>query len=271
MVRTGHDRQRLPPSRTGPPQTNGCLGERTRVRDAVPVRRRRERPDELGVGNRAGAPRVAGLDAGRGSETGQGLVEFVLVFPILVVLLMGFIEFAFAFNALLSMNYATRNGALVAAEAGNSPGADCFVLNNVDASVGAPANASNITQVQIFWTDANGAPLDTSGALWSPGDGTPRAANTYVRSSAAQTCPDSADSPSIFYTRTANNYPLAARCNDILGSLAACQTGHATLDEIGVEVTYNDAWKTPLANLVGLSGTGFTLVQANEMRMEPVI
>jgi Flp pilus assembly protein TadG len=271
MVRTGHDRRRLQSSRTGRPPTNGYLGDQPRVSDAVLVTRPHLRSTAFRRSRRALHPRVARPRREASRASGQGLVEFVLVFPIMVVLIMGFIEFAFAFNALLSMNYATRNGALVAAEAGNSPGGDCFVLNNVDSSVGPPANAAYITQVQIFWTDANGEPLDTSGNLWSAGDATPQAANTYVRASALQNCPDSEDSPQIFYTRTANNYPLSARCNDILGNLASCRSGHATLDEIGVQVTYNDAWKTPLHDLVGLSGSGFTLVQANEMRMEPVI
>ena len=57
--------------------------------------------------------------AGRGSR-GQSLVEFALVFPIFLLLLFGIIEFAFVFNAQLSLNYATRDAALIAAEAGNN-------------------------------------------------------------------------------------------------------------------------------------------------------
>jgi hypothetical protein len=43
------------------------------------------------------------------------------------------------------------------------------------------------------------------------------------------------------------------------------------VDTIGVKVTYQHTWVTPLANLVGLGGTGTTLTQSNAMRMEPVL
>jgi Flp pilus assembly protein TadG len=199
------------------------------------------------------------------------MVQFALVFPLFLMLLMALIEFTFAFNALLTLNYATRNGALIAAEAGNSPGADCVILQNVDNSITDPASEKNIVAVQIFWTDSNGYPLDTAGGAWFAGDSNPAATNTYVRTTAAQTCPDGADFPPIYYTQTASNYPVSQRCNDILGSLAACATGHATLDDIGVKITYTQAWRTPMHEVVGLLGNGWTLIQANEMRMEPVL
>ena len=56
----------------------------------------------------------------RHGDTGQSLVEFALVIPIFLVLLMAVIEFAFLMNGQLSINYATRDAALIAAEAGNA-------------------------------------------------------------------------------------------------------------------------------------------------------
>lgn len=44
---------------------------------------------------------------------GQTLVEFALTFPLFLVVLFGIIEFAFLFNAQLSLNYATRDASLV--------------------------------------------------------------------------------------------------------------------------------------------------------------
>jgi Flp pilus assembly protein TadG len=204
-------------------------------------------------------------------QAGQALVQFVLTFPLFLILLMALIEFAFAFNALLSLNYATRNGALIAAEAGSSPGGDCVILENVDASISDPATEKNISQVLIFWTDTNGKPLDTTGTVWYAGDSNPMAANTYARASSPQTCPDGNDYPDISYTQVSVNYPADQRCNDVLGSLALCPTGHATLDDIGVQITYSQSWKTPMHTFIGLMGNGWTLVQANEMRMEPVL
>ena len=50
-----------------------------------------------------------------------------------------------------------------------------------------------------------------------------------------------------------------------------CLAGHPGLDTIGVQITYSDTWRTPLHNLIGLMGNGWTLVQSNQMRMEPVL
>ena len=72
------------------------------------------------------------LRRSKGSR-GQSLVEFALVFPIFFTLLLGMIEFAFVFNAILAVNYAARDAALAAAEAGDRSGADCIIL---DASIG---------------------------------------------------------------------------------------------------------------------------------------
>ena len=95
----------------------------------------------------------------RARQAGQSLVEFSLVIPLFLILLMAVIEFAFLMNGQLSINYATRDAALVAAEAGNAVGADCVILQKVEQDVTAPANPANISQVQVFWTNANGQPL----------------------------------------------------------------------------------------------------------------
>ena len=116
----------------------------------------------------------------RARQAGQSLVEFSLVIPIFLILLMAVIEFAFLMNGQLSINYATRDAALVAAEAGNAVGADCVILQKVEQDVTAPANPANIWQVQIFWTNANGQPLDTSGNVTTFGSAS-QAADTYTR------------------------------------------------------------------------------------------
>jgi Flp pilus assembly protein TadG len=206
----------------------------------------------------------------QGRETGQSLVEFALVFPIFLVMLLAIIEFAFLMNGQLSINYATRDAALVAAEAGNGLGADCVILQKVEQDVTAPANPANISQVQIFWTNANGQPLDTSGNVTTFGSGS-QAADTYNRASST-TC-TFADGTTLtvpYSLQGTANYPDSARCNGILGA-PYCAAGHPGLDTIGVQVTYNDTWRTPLHNLIGLLGNGWTLTQSNEMRMEPVL
>ena len=67
------------------------------------------------------------------------------------------IEFAFVFSALLGVNYASRNAALIAAEAGNDQLADCVILQQVEDSIGAPGNKANVTTVTIYRTDQSGS------------------------------------------------------------------------------------------------------------------
>jgi Flp pilus assembly protein TadG len=167
-----------------------------------------------------------------------------LVFPFFMIILFGVIEFAFVLNASLSIEFATRDGALAAAEAGTTPGADCSILKVVDAGIGAPADRNAITEVQIYKSDPNGNPVG------------PR--NTYSRSG-------SAACPGLPYHLVSANYVDKDRCNildpDVCGGV----------DTIGVQVTYEYAWKTPLARLLPMTGSGYTLVTNNAMRMEPVL
>lgn len=91
------------------------------------------------TGRRSGHPRRRGL---RGDE-GQAMVEFVLVLPLLLVLLLGMLDFGKAFNYWIDANHLASEGARLAAVAGTnavSPG------NCVDGS--APAGQTLVTYVQ---------------------------------------------------------------------------------------------------------------------------
>ena len=185
---------------------------------------------------------------------GQALVEFSLVFVIFVTMLMGFLEFTFVFNALLSIGHATRDAALTAAEAGNNTGADCIILAQVEEDVNAPADPSRITQVVIYRSDLNGAVYLGQ-------------QNVYTRGSTTCTLSDGTTLTVPYSLSGTALYPTTSRCN----VQAGCGSGHPSVDTIGVKVTYRHSWVTPLANLVSLGGTGTTLVQSNAMRMEPVL
>jgi len=195
--------------------------------------------------------------SGRDRARGQGLVEFSLAIPVFLTVMMAILEFGFMFNSWISLNYATRNAALLAAEAGNGSGADCVILAQVEKDVSAPADKANIQQVQIQWTDVNGN-IQNSGA----------AVNNYNRTgSTTCTLPDNSTLTVPYTLQGTAGYPDSARCNVVNG----CGTGHPGLDTIGVEVTYLHKWRTPFPGLVGLSGNGWTLVQSNQMRMEPIL
>ena len=193
----------------------------------------------------------------RTGQRGQGLVEFSLTFPLFFTMLVAILEFGFAFNSWIGLNYATRNAALLAAEAGNGSGGDCVILAEIEKDVVPPADQRNIQQVQIAWTDVNGN-IQNGGA----------AVNTYTRTgSTTCTLPDGTRLTVPYTIQGAAGYPEASRCNVIAG----CGGGHPGLDTIGVQVTYLHTWRTPFPGLLRFGGAGWTLVQSNQMRMEPIL
>ena len=173
-------------------------------------------------------------------------------------MLMGILEFSFVFNAQLSIGHATRDAALLGAEAGNAAAADCVILAQVEKDVTSPADRARITQVVVYRADQNGAVY--SGQQ-----------NIYARTgSTSCLMPDGLTTLTVPYSipvATPGTYPVATRCN----VQAGCGSGHPAVDTIGVKITYQHTWVTPLANLVSLGGTGMTLTQSNAMRMEPVL
>jgi len=191
--------------------------------------------------------------AAKRSGRGQALVEFALVFPIFIVVLLGIIEFAFLFNALLSVNYSARDAALAAAEAGDGVGADCVILDAVDAAIGAPTSDNRIVKVEIYQATAAGVLV-------------PGKLTTYARGGTTSGAACGTTGLSVPYTRTANGYPEATRCN----VLAGCPSGSTTVDNVAVRVTYTHTYVTPLQNFLGGGGT-LTFDRTSVMRMEPVL
>ncbi len=203
----------------------------------------------------------------RPDDRGQSLVEFALVFPIFLVLLLSTIEFAFAFNAVLSANYATRDASLVGAEAGSAAGADCVILAKVLGDMTPPVDASKISQVIIYRANSSGGPVTgnytTSGNVWTHGGSTD--------------CSAYGGSATLPFTLTTANYAeglpnlatgVGGRCDYING----CPSNALrTRDTIGVQVTYTYIWHTPLSNFVPLPAGSFQVVRSNEMRMEPIL
>lgn len=192
------------------------------------------------------------------NSKGQALVEFAFVFPLFMVLLVAVIEYGFLMNANLASSYATRDASLVGAEAGNNTGADCAILKKIEDDINGPSSTSNIANVQIYWADA------TTGAMIGSN------VNTYVRSTSMTiSCTVGGSSFTLPYQKTTSGYPEANRCNVINGS--TCASGHSGLDTIGVQITYNYQWHTPLKGLLGFAGSGWTIVKSNAMEMEPVL
>jgi hypothetical protein len=196
---------------------------------------------------------------------GQTLVEFALVLPLFLILLMGVVEFAFMFNATLGINFATRDASLIAAEAGSQSTADCAILAKIEQAIGAPLDktktaTSGIQSVTIYKADRAGNPV--SGV------------QTVYDRTGSMVCAGFSPNP-MPYTLGTNGYPMGeaptgGRC-DIL---AGC-TASIPMDSIGVRIVYRYYLHTPVRNLVnflpGASGGYVDFSWSNVMRMEPIL
>jgi Flp pilus assembly protein TadG len=198
-------------------------------------------------------------DRGRG----QTLVEFALVIPLFLILLMGVIEFAFMFNATLAINFASRNASLIGAESGSNTLADCAILAKIEQDIGAPLDKVNIQSVTVYKADRAGKQMS------------PAVENVYTRTG-TMTCTGYTPS-SVPYANppSPNTYPMGeaptgGRCD----VLAGCSPT-IPMDSIGVKIVYRYFFHTPLRNLVSfLPGAGLGYVDfswSNVMRMEPIL
>jgi hypothetical protein len=185
----------------------------------------------------------------RRGRDGQTLAEFALVLPLFILLLTAVIEFALIMNAVLAINFASRDASLVAAEAGDDGTADCEILASIERSVSSPANPALITKVRIYRF-----PTASQPSVWSD----------YTRTGSMTCNRPNGTSLSVPYSPVggAQNYTPAVRCN----RLAGCNGG-TVIDQVGVEITYGYKSHTPIGTLFGSA----TLVRANVMRMEPVL
>ncbi len=185
---------------------------------------------------------------------GQSMVEFILVFPLFILIIIGLMEFSVAFNALLGVNFASRDATLLAAEASSDVGSDCVVLQSVESDISAPADKNRIGEVAVYWATDTGEMMPGSPV------------NRYRRSGSLTCTTPGGTVLTLPYSMVgAEGYPATARC-DVQGG---CGGGHDTVDTIAVSISYQHLWITPLARLVSLGGVGFDFEHVNAMRMEP--
>ena len=205
-------------------------------------------------GARAGAKacaRVPSVERVSSSDRGQALVELAVVLPIIFFFIFGLVEFAFVLNVSTSVNYATRDAAMLAAEGGRLPGTDCVALQAVERDLTSPASPPRVQRVEIYWSDANGSQIGS-------------AANVYDRTGSTACDFGDGSTVTVPYTLTTAGYPEDTRCD----VLAGCGGSHTTLDTVGVRVTYQHQWVTSFGQ--NIAGT-VTFQKSTAVRMEPTL
>ena len=198
---------------------------------------------------------------------GQALVEFSLVVPLILIVFMGLVEVALAFNATVGVNRASQNGAHLAAIMGNQPGADCLILKEIEEDVYAPNDRKKIIEVLVERTAMVGN-ASYGQQTWTRTPLTPSPCGL----------PDGTD-VEVPYTLTVGGYPERWRCTVLKGCPLAIDEDpstrpHSTVDNIGVSIRYRHVWATPLNAAFGFFGggnTGWTIVQRNIFRIEPTL
>jgi len=189
---------------------------------------------------------------------GQGVVEFAIILPAILILLLGVLEFGFAFDHHLTLEYATREGARTGAalaNGGNPPGCGAgqspdrsFVdplivaaVERVLTSPGSPVAVEQVSRITIYRADATGnATGDANVWDYAPGAG-----------------------PSIGGTRL-DFAPVTAGLGDTTGWRSCARdntwdrrsTPWTAPDSIGVSITYMYQPVTALSSVMGFFGGG---------------
>ena len=183
------------------------------------------------------------------SEMGQAIVEFALLLPALVLLLVGLMEFSLVWNSRNTVLFASRDGSMLAAEGGNIDGTDCLVLRRIESDIVSPSTTLRVQQVAIYWSDQNGDQIGSN-------------QNVYTRTGSTSCDYPDGSTVTVPYTLTTAGYVESTRCS----TLAGCGGSHATVDTIGVRVTYQHFWAT---SFVRFAGNSVTFTETTILRAEP--
>jgi len=111
------------------------------------------------------------------------MVEAVMVFPILIVMMMGSLEFGMAFRDSTTVATALRASARTAATQGNDGSADYYSLQALKAGLSGIPTAA-IGRIVVYNATTNSAPDPTCLSMTAPGGQTgTRACNVYTAAS----------------------------------------------------------------------------------------
>jgi hypothetical protein len=177
----------------------------------------------------------------RRDQRGQGLVEFSLVLPVFMMLLLIMLEFGLAFNHNLTIGLASREGARTGAALGSGGVPDCsggndpmFVDQQIVAGVqrilkspGSDVVMANVGSIRIYKADSAGAQIGTYVNVWN-----------YAGAGAGPTVDVGPPLDKLDFTQTTVAWPACSRING------------GTPDSVGVEIRYNYALKTPLGSFM---------------------
>ncbi len=214
-------------------------------------------------------PRPGG-DPERASR-GQGVVEFAILVPVFLLLLLGMLEFGFAFDQNLTLEYATREGARVGSALANGGG-----------KLGCPPPAGTVSGGSPNWEGVDPQILAAvQRVLMSPGSRVVPAAGMQVLiwKANASGQPVSGTTNTWQFTGigsgpTVDGQPIAFSL--VSQSWNACNRvngGTSGPDSIGVSLTHVYTFQTPLGGILrflgGSSSGTLTMSDRTVMALNP--
>jgi len=203
--------------------------------------------------------------SGRERQRGQGLVEFTLVAPIILMILAGIVEVALVANDSLTLGYGSREGARAASALGSGGAVGCAdgddpadvdatVVAGVQRILGSPGSnvaLSDVEELRIFKATPSGARIDSAVNRWR-----------YAGEDAGYALGPGEDAKRLDFYPVASLWP-------------ACQRLYspASPDSIGVEIVYRRNLQSPAALLLRAVGgpdmARLTLSETTVMALNP--
>jgi hypothetical protein len=184
-----------------------------------------------------------------------------LILPVLLLIVLGTLEFGFVMDHKLTLQYASREAARVGSSLADGEGMPgCLTVDHEIIAAAARILQSsdsnlvltNIGQIRIYESDRIGAEVDGREDVGGPGDD---ASNVWIYNPGAGPVVDGA---ALDFSPVAGQQDWDA-CSER-------QNGGATPDSIGVSVSYTYASQTPLQalmNILQVQMFDFTVFELN--------
>lgn len=211
----------------------------------------------MGVARRGGDPRRA--------ARGQGLVEFTILVPVFLLLLLGMLEFGFAFDQNLTLEYATREGARVGSALANGGGPlGCGSGQSPDRATVDPQILAAVQRVLLSPGSRVQPVVGMQVLIWKSGPtGAPIAGTTNTWTYSGPNTGPTVDGQRIAFTEGSHPWDPCSRSNG----------GTGGIDSIGVSLTHTYAFQTPLAGILrffgGASASQLTMSDKTVMALNP--
>lgn len=110
------------------------------------------------------------MDRRRDKEKGATLVEAAIILPILIFVIVTIMELGVAFYNYLTTDFAAKEGARVAALAGDNIDADCLIVQSIVAGYSA-TDFDKLDSITIFQVSPSGNAVPGKSNVWTfPGN-----------------------------------------------------------------------------------------------------